>query len=143
MVDRAAKYAVLFLALTFLTLFLFEAVSGVQIHLVQYGLVGLSVSLFALLLISIAEPLGFTLSYAISTAAVMAQASLYTLSVVRIRRLALTFAGVLGGLFAFLYVVLSLDAYALLAGTVAMFVVLSIIMRATRHVTWTTAPAAP
>ena len=136
MVSRASKYGVLFLALTYLTLFLFEALSGVRIHLVQYGLVGLSVSLFALLLVSIAEPIGFTAAYALSTVAVMAQASLYTLSVVRRVRLAGIFAAVLGGLFGFLYVVLSLDSYALLAGTVALFAILSVIMVVTRRVNW-------
>ena len=136
MVARAQKYGVLFLALSFLTLFLFEAVARVRIHVVQYGLLGLSVSLFALLLISAAEPLGFTAGYAISTAAVLAQASLYTLSVTQRARLAATFAGVLGSLFGFLYVVLSLDAYALLAGTVALFIVLSVVMVVTRRVNW-------
>jgi inner membrane protein len=139
MVSRAAKYGVYFLALGFLTLFLFEALSRVRIHLVQYGMVGLSLSLFALLLISIAEPLGFTLAYAISAAAVIAQASLYTLSVLGRRRLAGVFAGVLGALFAFLYVVLSLDAYALLTGTVGLFAALSVVMAATRRVNWAAA----
>jgi inner membrane protein len=142
MVDRAAKYSVFFLALSYLTLFLFEALSGVRIHLVQYGMVGLSLSLFALLLISIAEPLGFTISYAISAAAIMAQASLYTLSVVGRRLLAAVFAGVLGTLFGFLYVVLSLDAYALLVGTIGLFAVLSVVMVATRRVNWAAAPIA-
>jgi inner membrane protein len=136
MVSRAAKYGVLFLTMSYLTLFLFEMLSGVRIHLVQYGLLGLSVSLFALLLISIAEPLGFSAGYAISTAAVLAQSSLYALSVVRRGRLALVFCGVMAGLFAFLYVVLSLDSYALLAGTVALFVVLSAVMLVTRRVNW-------
>ena len=104
MVDRTAKYSILFLALTYLTLFLFETLSRVRIHLVQYGMVGLSLSLFALLLISIAEPLGFTVSYAIS--------------------------------------VLSLDAYALLAGTVALFVILSVVMRVTRRVNWSASAGA-
>jgi inner membrane protein len=142
MIDRAAKYGVLFLILAYLTLFLFEMLSRVRIHLVQYGMVGLSISLFALLLISIAEPLGFTVSYAISAFAVVAQASLYTLSVVGQRRLAGVFAAVLAALFAFLYVVLSLDAYALLAGTVALFVILSVVMRVTRRVNWAASPAA-
>ena len=143
MVDRAAKYGLFFLALAYLTLFLFEALSRVRIHLVQYGLVGLSVSLFPLLLISIAEPLGFAVAYALSTAAVIAQASLYTLSVVGRARLAGIFAGVLGALFAFIYVVLSLDSYALLAGTVALFAILSVLMAATRQVNWGAAePAA-
>ena len=139
MVERAQKYGVLFLALSFLTLFLFEAIARVPIHVVQYGLLGLSVSLFALLLISAAEPLGFAAGYAVSTAAVLAQASLYTLSVTRRLRLAATFAGVLGSLFGFLYVVLSLDAYALLAGTVALFTILSVVMVVTRRVNWSDA----
>jgi inner membrane protein len=136
MVSRAAKYGVLFLTMSYLTLFLFEMLSGVRIHIVQYGLLGLSVSLFALLLISIAEPLGFGAAYAISTVAVLAQSSLYTLSVVRRRRLAWVFCGVMAGLFAFLYVVLSLNSYALLAGTVALFLALSVVMLATRRVNW-------
>ncbi len=136
MVERAQKYGVLFLALSFFTLFLFEAIARVPIHVVQYGLLGLSVSLFALLLISAAEPLGFAAGYMVSTAAVLAQASLYTMSVTRRLRLAATFAGVLGSLFGFLYVVLSLDAYALLAGTVALFTILSVVMVVTRRVNW-------
>ena len=136
MVDRAAKYGLFFLALAYLTLFLFEALSRVRIHLVQYGLVGLSVSLFALLLVSIAEPLGFTMAYVISAAAVVGQASFYTLSVVGRGRLATIFGAVLGALFGFIYVVLSLDSYALLAGTVALFTILSVLMAATRRVNW-------
>jgi len=140
MVSRAAKYEVLFLALSFLTLFLFEMVARTRIHLVQYGLLGLSISLFALLLISVAEPLGFGAGYAISTCAVMAQASLYTLAVVRTLRLAAIFAGVLGVLFGFLFIVLSLDSYALLAGTVLLFAALSVVMLVTRQVNWAAAP---
>ena len=141
MVSRAAKYGVLFMALSYLTLFLFETLSRARIHLVQYGLVGLSVSLFALLLISIAEPIGFGAAYAISTVAVMAQASLYTLSVVRRPRLAAIFAAVQAALFGFLYVVLSLDSYALLSGAVALFTILSVVMIATRRVNWSGAAA--
>lgn len=136
MVDRAAKYGTLFLALSFLTYFIFEAVSRVRIHLAQYALLGLSVSLFALLLIALAEPLGFTIGYVISTIAVMAQASLYTLSVVGSARLAATFAGMLCLLFGFLYVVLSLETFSLLVGTFALFAALSVIMVVTRHLDW-------
>lgn len=136
MVERAAKYGTLFLAMAYLTLFLFETTLRIRIDIVQYGLVGLSVSLFALLLVSVAEPLGFALSYAISAGAVLAQASLYTLSVVRRPLLAAVFAGVLGALFGFLYVVLSLDSFALLAGAVGLFVALSAVMAATRRIEW-------
>ena len=136
MVDRAAKYGTLFLALSFLTYFTFEAVSRVRIHLAQYALLGLSVSLFALLLIALAEPLGFTAGYVLSTIAVMAQASLYTLSVVGSARLAAMFACVLGLLFGFLYVVLRLETFSLLVGTGALFGALSVIMLATRRLDW-------
>jgi inner membrane protein len=136
MVNRAAKYGTLFLALSFLTYFIFETVSRVRIHVAQYALLGLSVSLFALLLIAVAEPLGFTIGYVIATIAVMAQASLYTLSVVRSARLAAMFAGVLGLLFGFLYVVLSLETFSLLVGTVALFTALSAVMAITRQLDW-------
>ena len=136
MVERAAKYGTLFLVMAYLTRFLFEMSLRIRIEIVQYGLVGLSISLFALLLISVAEPLGFALSYAISTGAVLAQASLYTWSVVRRPRLVAVFAGVLGALFAFLYVVLSLGSFALLAGTVGLFVTLSVVMAVTRRIEW-------
>ncbi len=136
MVDRASKYGVLFLVLSFLTYFLFEMVARIRIHAVQYGLLGLSISLFALLLISFAEPLGFDPAYALSSAAVMAQASLFTASVTGRRLLALVFALVLAGLFGFLYVVLSLESLSLLAGTVALFALLSAIMALTRKVDW-------
>ncbi len=66
----------------------------------------------------------------------MAQASAYTVAVTRRRGLAGLFAGLLGGLFGFLYVVLSLEAYALLAGAVALFAALSVVMLVTRRVDW-------
>ena len=136
MVERASKYGVLFLVLSFLTYFLFEMIARLSIHIVQYGLLGLSIALFALLLISFAEPLGFSPAYGLASLAVMAQASLFTWSVTRRGRLALLFALVLAGLFAFLYVVLSLENFALLAGTVALFAILSVVMVVTRRIDW-------
>lgn len=140
-VDRASKYAVLFLALSFLTYFLFEMTARLRIHLVQYGLLGLSVSLFALLLISFSEPLGFTEGYALSALLVLAQASLYTATVTRRPRHALTFAAVLAALFGFLYIVISLETYALLVGSIALFLALSIVMMVTRRLDWSGAQA--
>ena len=81
-------------------------------------------------------------SDAIIAFAVVAQASHSTPSVVGQRRLTGVFAAVLTALFAFLYVVLGLDAYALVAGTAAPFVVLSVVMRVARRVNWAASPAA-
>jgi len=136
MVSRAAKYAVMFVALASLTYLLFELVAGVRIHIVQYALLGASLVLFPLLLLAIAEPLGFGAAYAISAAMVMGQAGLYTAAVVGRRLLASIFAMVLGGLFGFLYVVLSLESFSLLVGAVALFLALSAVMLVTRRVRW-------
>ena len=133
MVTRASKYALLFLALSFLTYFLFERTARIRIGLVQYGLLGLSVSLFGLLLLALAEPFGFGWAYAVATAAVLAQGSLFTAAVTRRPRLALVFTGVMGALFGFLYVVLGQENYALLSGTVALFAVLSVVMAVTQR----------
>lgn len=136
MVNRAAKYAVLFLALAFLTYAMFELVARVRIHLVQYGLLGFSIVLFPLLLLAFGEPLGFSIAYAVSSAAILAQAGLFTLSVTRSPRLSGLFAGMLAALFGFLYVVLNLEAYALLTGAVALFATLSLVMALTRRMEW-------
>ena len=136
MVNRTAKYVLLFLALSFLTYFLFETLSRVAIHPIQYGLIGLSVCLFPLLLLAIAEPLGFAAAYLIAAGAIVIQASLFTWSVTKRARLAVLFAGMSGAVFGFQYVVLSLESFSLLAGAVALFLILSIIMAATRRVDW-------
>jgi inner membrane protein len=136
MVTRASKYAVVFFVLAFLTYVLFELVAGVRIHIVQYGLLGLSLVLFPLPLLAFGGPLGFAAAYAISTAAVVVQASAYTGAVTRRAGLTGLFACVLAGLFGFLYVVLSLEAYALLAGATALFLALSVVMAVTRRVDW-------
>ena len=141
MVDRASKYTMLFLVLCFLTYFLFEVLTRVAIGLVQYGLMGLSLSLFALLLISFGEPLGFAPAYAISAALVGVQGTLYTAAVTRRPRLAAIFAAVQTALFTFLYVVLGLETYALLAGSVTLFAVLSVVMAVTRRIDFGSRPA--
>ena len=138
MTERASKYAVLFLSLAFLTYFLFETIAETPVHLVQYGLLGLSITLFGLLLISFSEPLGFTAAYAVSSGLVLGQASLFTWSVTRARRLAAIFAAILAALFGFLYVVLSLESFALLVGSIALFAALSLVMIATRRISWST-----
>ncbi|MGG5822997.1 cell envelope integrity protein CreD [Falsiroseomonas sp. HW251] len=135
MVSRASKYTLFFLALTFVTCAIFELTARVRLHAVQYGLLGASVVLFPLLLLAIGEPLGFTAAYALAAAMVVLQASIYTAVVTR-PTLGLVLAGVLAALFGFLHVVLSLEAYALLVGTLALFTALSVVMAVTRKVRW-------
>jgi inner membrane protein len=141
MINRVAKYGLLFVALSFAVYFFFETISGFKIHIVQYGMLGLSLTLFALLLLSLAELIGYTPAYIASAGLVLAQSSLYTASVTKRARPALVFAGVLAALFGFFYVVLSLETYSLLVGALALFLVLSVLMVLTQRVSWTARPA--
>ncbi|BAE50647.1 cell envelope integrity protein CreD [Paramagnetospirillum magneticum] len=136
MIHRASKYDALFLALSFATYFLFEALAKKRIHLVQYGLMGLSVTLFPLLLLSIAEPLGYDRGFLLGALLVLTQASLYTGAVARRFRETALFAAMLALLFGFIYVLLSLETYSLLAGSLALFAVLSLVMLLTRRIDW-------
>ena len=146
--ERAVKYGVLFLVMTFALYFLFEVVSGLRIHIVQYGLVGLSMCLFYLLLLSLGEQVGFPVAYVVSAAAIVLQSGLYSLAVLRSRRHAAVFSTLVVLLYGFLYVVLGLESWSLLVGAVALFVALSAVMFATRNVDWhgagrEPAPASP
>ena len=136
MVNRSAKYAAMFVALGFLTYLLIELLADIRIHIVQYGLLGASLVLFPLLLLAMAEPLGFAPAYGLTAAMVLGQASLHTAAVTGRWGLGSVFAGVLVALFGFLYVVLSLESFSLLVGAVALFAALSAVMLATRRVRW-------
>ena len=133
-IARVTKYGLLIVVLAFSTYVLFELLSGVRVALLQYGLLGASLSLFTLLLLLVSELAGYTAGYILSAAMVTAQASLYTLSVTRHLRQAGIFAAMLSTVFGFLYVLLSLVSYALVVGSMAIFVVLSILMGVTQKV---------
>ena len=136
MIHRAAKYHALFLALSFATYLLFEILSGIRIHLVQYGLMALSLSLFALLLLSLAELLGYDGGFLVSALMVLIQASFYTGTVTKRLRETALFALMLAALFGFLYVLLSLETLSLLIGSLALFLVLSVLMALTSRIDW-------
>jgi inner membrane protein len=135
-ITRVAKYGLLFVVLSFATYFFFELLSRLRIHVVQYGLLGLSLSLFSLLLLSLAEPIGYTNGYLVSAGLVLAQSTLYTAAVARRFKPAFLFALMLSSLFGFLYVLLGLETYSLLIGALALFVVVSALMVLTQMVRW-------
>lgn len=136
MINRASKYAVLFTVLSFTVYALFELLAAVRIHIVQYGLLGLSMTLFALLLVSFAEPLGYAAGYWISATLVLVQATAYTGAVTRRTGPTLIFATALASLFGFLHLLLGLENYSLLVGAVALFLALSAVMAVTQRVDW-------
>lgn len=135
-IERAVKYAALFISLTFLTFFVFEAVAGLTIHPVQYLFVGLALSLFFLLLLSLAEHIGFEGAYGLAMVACVGLVALYSQLFLRSRKRTLLLGGILIALYAFLYVVLVLEMYSLLAGSVGLFIILALTMYATRNIDW-------
>lgn len=130
--ERAAKYGLLFVALTLGTWLLFELVFGARAHLLQYGLVGLSLCVFYLLLLSFAERLGFASAYALAAAAVVLQSALYTGFATRRARLGLAFGGLSALLYGYLFVLLRLETLSLIGGSVLLFAALGAAMWATR-----------
>jgi len=134
--DRAIKYALLFIGLTFASFFLFEILKRLQIHPVQYALVGVALALFYLLLLSLAEHIGFVLAYVLSSAACVLLIGFYVSRVLQSVGRGIGFAAGLSFLYSILYGLLSAEDYALLMGSILLFVLLGVFMLLTRNVDW-------
>lgn len=134
--DRAIKYGLLFVALTFAAFFLFELLKRLPIHPVQYTLVGLALALFFLLLVSLSEHLQFAQSYLIASSACVLLIGFYLAHVLRSRSGGFGFALGLTLLYAVLYGLLRSENNALVLGSILLFAVLSAVMIATRKVDW-------
>lgn len=133
---RATKYALLFIGLSFVAYFLFETMGRLQLHPMQYLLVGFANALFYLLLLSFAEHTGFGTAYLLSAGASVALIAGYSRSVLGGARGAAVMMALLSGLYAFLYLVLVAVDYAMLAGALGLWIILASIMFLTRHVDW-------
>jgi inner membrane protein len=134
--DRAIKYALLFICLTFAGFFLLEVLKRLAVHPIQYGLVGLSLAIFYLLLMSLAEHIGFTAAYMISAAACVSLNGYYAASALRGWTRGLGFGAGLAALYGLLFGLLSAEDYALLMGSILVFAVLGLFMVLTRKVDW-------
>ncbi|CAN5627110.1 hypothetical protein BH10BAC2_BH10BAC2_13550 [soil metagenome] len=133
---RCIKYAIMFIGLTFALFFIVEIMQKKPVHPVQYVLVGLALVIFYSLLLSISEFIHFDLAYLIAAVATVSLISLYAKSHFKTWKTASLFASVLGSLYAFNYVLISLEDTALLVGSVALFIVLAIVMYASRKINW-------
>ncbi len=133
---RAVHYAVLLIAITFLTFFLWEHLSGIAIHGMQYLLVGLALALFYLLLLALSEHVSFDAAYAISAGALVALITIYLTGVLKSLPLSLGAGAGLATLYTMLYWILRSEDYSLLMGALLLFGVLAILMIATRRIDW-------
>ncbi|MFM2339773.1 MAG: cell envelope integrity protein CreD [Candidatus Parcubacteria bacterium] len=136
MVDRSTKYSILFIGLTFLTFFMYEVLAGLRIHPVQYLLVGMAIALFYLLLLSLAEIIGFLPAYLLAATATTGLIAGYCFTVLKANSRALTIVGLLTALYGYLYILLQMEQYSLLFGSILLFCVLGIVMFITRNLDW-------
>lgn len=134
--NRALKYSVLFLLLTFMTFFFAEMMTKQRIHPIQYLMVGCGLLVFYLLLLSISEHLAFGWSYLIAATGVILQISIYCYSILKTRRFALQVCALLTFLYVFLYELLRLQDSALLIGSISLFILLSLAMYIIRNINW-------
>jgi inner membrane protein len=134
--ERAVKYAVLFIVLTFVIAFLWEITGGVLLHPVQYVFLGFTMCVFYLLLLSLSEHTGFDAAYLIASAATVTLLSKYWSWVLRAAKGAWLMGAALSLLYGYLYLLLRLEDYALLAGSIGVFLALAIVMFLTRQVNW-------
>lgn len=135
-VERTIKYSILFLGLTFLVFFFYEVLAGLRLHPIHYILVGLALGVFYLLLLSIAEILGFLPAYALAAGATIGLITLYTSSILKSFMRALGLSAGLTALYTYLYVLLQLENYALLFGSLLLFGILASVMIVTRKINW-------
>ena len=135
-VDRSVKYGFLFIGFTFLAFFLFDIVAGAKVAAVEYLLTGAGLVLFFVLLLAFAEVIGFTAAYLVASAAVIGLLTAYSAAVLKSWKRARFIGALLVGLYALLFVLLNLEAWSLMIGSVLLFVALAGVMYATRHVDW-------
>ena len=133
--DRILKYGVLVIALTFATIFISGLFGGKKVHPIQYLMVGAALCLFYLLLLSLSEHIDFMQAYVIASAADIAMIAWYAWRTMS-RKLGYATAAILTAVQAYIYDLLQMDDYALLAGTVALFVALLAAMIVTRNIDW-------
>jgi inner membrane protein len=135
-VDRAAKYGFLFIGFTFLAFLLFDLIGGVAVSAVEYLLVGAALILFFALLLAFAEVIGFTPAYLVASAAIIGLETAYSAAVLASWRRAAFIFGLLTALYGVLYILLSLEAFSLLIGSLLLFAALAAVMYLTRNLNW-------
>ncbi len=135
-VNRSVKYGFLFIGFTFMAFLMFDVIGGVRVSSVEYLLVGAGLVLFFVMLLAFAEVVGFLAAYLIAAGAIIGLLTSYSAAVLRSRKRAGYILGLLAALYAVLYILLNLEAYSLLIGSVLLFIALAAVMFLTRNIDW-------
>ena len=134
--ERVSKYGFLVIGLTFLIFFLIQSISKINIHIFQYSMIGIALIMFYTLLISITEHSSFSVAYGISGIAVVALITLYSVSILKNKKFPMFIATSLSVLYAFIFVIIQMEDYALLAGSIGLFFILAAVMYFSRKIDW-------
>ncbi len=134
--ERAVKYGIIFIALTFAAIFILETLKKLRIHPLQYGFIGLALAVFFLLVISLSEHIDFALAYLAASAACIALLGYYLAHILKSRVRGLVFACLFTLLYGVLYTLLLSEDNALVLGAMLLFAALAVIMALTRKVDW-------
>ena len=133
---RVSKYAILFIVLTYLVFFFVEILNRILIHPIQYILVGIALILFYVLLLAFSEQVNFDLAYMIAAFMTMALVFLYCRSILKSWALASMTAVILTILFGFIFIIIQIQDYALLFGSLGIFLILAVTMYFSRKIDW-------
>ncbi len=133
---RSAKYAIMFILLTFVSFFFVEVMNSKRIHPIQYIMIGFALSIFYVLQLSISEHLNFNIAFILSSIAITVLITLYSIALFKNKRLTLLTAALLSLMYGFIYTVLQLQDYALLIGSLGLFLVLASFMYLSRKIDW-------
>jgi inner membrane protein len=133
---RLAKYSIMFLVFTFAAFFFSEIINKRRVHPIQYILIGLAILLFYTLVLSLSEHMHFNYAYILSAVAVTFMISGYAKAIVSNSKFALTILGILTILYSYLFMVLQLEDYALIMGSLGLLTILAIVMYMTRKINW-------
>jgi inner membrane protein len=139
---RSAKYAILFIGLSFALFFVVELMQKKPMHPVQYLLIGIALVIFFTLLLAISEFTLFNYAYAIAATATIALITIYTGAHFKSIKTGALFCTLLSLLYGFIFVLIQLEDTALLVGSIGLFVVLAIVMFASRKINWYGKPGA-
>ncbi len=133
---RSIKYAILFICFTFLVFFFIEVLNRVFIHPVQYILVGIALIVFFTLLLSVSEHLPFNLAYILSAIATLMLIALYIKAILKNTKLTILISSILFLLYSFIFIIIQLQDYALLIGSIGIFLILALVMYYSRKIDW-------
>jgi inner membrane protein len=134
--SRSSKYSLLVISLTFAVFFFFEIMYKKNIHPIQYIMIGFSLATFYLLLISLTEHIGFDKAYFGSAFATILLIVSYTQFIIKSKKAVGILLVLLGALFSYIFIILQLEEFALLAGSIGLFVILSMVMFLSRNIDW-------